>query len=52
MGDISEMIQDGILCKDCGGFIGEDLITQNGGEIDENGTIILSPGFPISCCRE
>lgn len=52
MGDITEMILDGVLCKDCGGFVGVELIIANGGEVDKNGAITAAPGFPISCCKE
>lgn len=48
MGDISEMMQDGLLCQECGGFNGVEKIKANGGEFDGQ-NIIKSPGFPITC---
>ncbi len=48
MGDISEMIQDGILCDDCGGFVGAAKINANGGLVNGD-KILKAPGHPITC---
>ena len=55
MGETSEMVQDGILCKKCLGFVGAKQIKKYGGEIDEKKLeVVSSPGFPILCdiCSE
>lgn len=48
MGEVSELIQDGILCDQCGGFIGKEKLESLGVEFDGN-DILTSPGYPISC---
>lgn len=48
MGEISEMIQDGILCDECGGFVGDEKIRANGGKVDGD-NILEVPGRPLTC---
>lgn len=49
MGEISELIQDGVLCQVCGGaMILEKSFIENGGKI-EGDKVIEVPGFPFSC---
>lgn len=42
MGEISELIQEGVLCKECGCLI-EDLIQEGKSELKEG------PGHPRLC---
>lgn len=42
MGEIAEMIHEGILCQECGGLI-EDLIPSVGEEL------LGAPGYPRAC---
>lgn len=48
MGDIAEMLSQGILCEECGCII-EDLIPVDGSD-----TILEPPGCPRKCkeCSE
>ncbi len=48
MGEISEMMADGILCEECGGFVGEEIIISNGGKI-KGKAILETPGVPLKC---
>jgi hypothetical protein len=53
MGEISTLIQEGILCDLCGVFNGEEKIKANGGEFDGLACTKV-PGFPITCdnCKD
>lgn len=48
MGEIAEMMIDGILCEDCGGFVGKDKL------LDVDGDKITGMGMPMKCedCEE
>ncbi len=42
MGEISKLIQEGILCQECGCLM-EDLIMEGSNELKK------SPGYPRTC---
>lgn len=48
MGEIREMMEEGVLCDECGGFVGAAKINANGGKVvgDE---ILEVPGRPLTC---
>jgi len=48
MGEIRDMMEEGLLCEICGTFVGEHKIKKHGGKFEGN-TIVKSPGFPLKC---
>ena len=45
MGEVSEMMQDGLLCEVCGVYMGDENLKKYGKE---------EPGFPVQCkeCKD
>jgi hypothetical protein len=54
MGEITDLILEGVLCECCGGMVEDEIIEAAGGSVSEGGTSITGPGFPLKCesCEE